>query len=123
MIGIGVDMVEVSRIADAYARSGERFSRRILNDDELVAFGKSTSPENFLAKRFAVKEAVAKAIGCGFSQGVSWTDISLAHDELGKPIVNLSGGAKNRLEELGGTTAMISLSDEAGLVIAYAQVY
>jgi holo-[acyl-carrier protein] synthase len=122
MIGIGVDMVEVSRIADAYARSGERFSRRILNNDELAEFDQSANPENFLAKRFAAKEAVAKALGSGFSQGVSWTDISLAHDQLGRPLVNLSGGAKKRLQELGGTTALISLSDEAGFVIAYAQV-
>lgn len=123
MIGIGVDMVEVARIASAYARSGERFSHRILTTEELVSFDQSARPENFLAKRFAAKEAIAKAIGSGFSQGVSWTDISLSHDELGRPLVNLSGGAKKRLEELGGTTALISLSDEAGFVIAYAQVY
>lgn len=123
MLGIGVDMVEVSRIAAAYARSGERFSRRILSNDEFVSFEQSPSPDNFLAKRFAAKEAIAKAIGTGFSQGVSWSDISLSHDELGRPLVDLSGGAKKRLEELGGTTALISLADEAGFVIAYAQVY
>lgn len=123
LLGIGVDMVEVARISKALDRNGQTFARRILSVDEFEQFSDAKSPNSFLAKRFAVKEAVAKAIGTGFSQGVSWTDISLDHNELGRPIVKLQGKARQRLEELGGSEALVSLSDEAGFVIAYAQVF
>jgi holo-[acyl-carrier protein] synthase len=122
LLGIGVDMVEVSRIAKALARNAEKFPRRILSSDELLQFRDSPNQDSFLAKRFAVKEAVAKALGTGFANGVSWTDISLSHDELGKPLVYLKGGANDQLLRLGGSKALVSLSDEAGFVIAYAQV-
>ncbi len=122
MLGIGVDMVEVSRIAKALVRNAEKFPRRILSSDELLQFRDSPNQDSFLAKRFAVKEAVAKALGTGFAHGVSWTDISLSHDDFGKPLVYLKGGANDQLLRLGGSKALVSLSDEAGFVIAYAQV-
>lgn len=122
MIGIGVDMVEVSRITKALVRNTEKFPRRILSVEELEQFQDCPNQDVFLAKRFAVKEAVAKALGTGFSNGVSWIDISLSHDEFGKPLVELSGGARKQLQRLGGYKALVSLSDEAGLVIAYAHV-
>lgn len=122
MIGIGVDMVEVSRIAKALVRNTEKFPRRILSVEELEQFQDCPNQDVFLAKRFAVKEAVAKALGTGFSNGVSWIDISLSHDELGKPLVELSGEARKQLQRLGGCKVLVSLSDEAGLVIAYAHI-
>lgn len=122
MLGIGVDMVEISRIAKARARNVEKFPRRILSSQELEEFHDCPNQDSFLAKRFAVKEAVAKALGTGLANGVSWTDISLSHDELGKPIVDLKGGASAQLQRMGGSKALISLSDEAGFVIAYAQI-
>ena len=123
MLGIGVDMVEVARISKALDRNGETFARRILTPAEYSEFLEAKHRANFVAKRFAVKEAVAKALGTGFSQGVSWTDIALGHDELGKPVVHLEGNALIRLAEKGGVSALVSLSDEAGFVIAYAQVF
>lgn len=122
MLGIGVDMIEVARISKALARNGDKFARRILSFEEQEDFLKSSDPDNFLAKRFAVKEAVAKALGTGFANGVSWADITLSHDELGKPLVSLQGGASEQLRRMGGSKALVSLSDEAGFVIAYAQV-
>ena len=122
MLGVGVDMVEVARIAQILERNGDKFVQRILSLDELDEFAESGKPDNFVAKRFAVKEAVAKALGTGFAKGVSWTDISLLHDEMGKPLADLKGGASEALRSLGGSKVLVSLSDEAGFVIAYAHV-
>ncbi|KZY62837.1 hypothetical protein A3742_28480 [Oleiphilus sp. HI0071] len=122
MLGIGVDLVDVARIEKAFAKNTEKFPRRILSPEELEQFLVSADEVAFLAKRFAAKEAVAKALGTGFSGGVSWTDISLDHDELGKPYVNLFGAAEEQFQRMGATRVLVSLSDEAGLVIAYANV-
>lgn len=126
MIGVGVDLVKISRIERALAMSGERFARRILSTAEYntyVELGSSAAKQAiFLAKRFAVKEAVSKALGTGLAQGVSWHDIELSHDKLGKPEVLLQGGALKRFEFLEASVAHVSLADEAGLVTAYAHI-
>ena len=123
MIGVGVDLVEIARIRKAYKANPQRFSEKVLNAAELVGFGEARDSSVYLAKRFAVKEAVAKALGTGFSQeGVSWQDIALDHNELGKPYVDLTGGAAKRFAVLKADKLLISLSDEAGLVIAYAHI-
>ena len=79
-----------------------------------------TEPNRFIAKRFAVKEAVSKALGTGISKGVDWTDISLMHHESGQPYIELQAGAKDHLEKLGATRVDVSLSDEGDLVSAFA---
>lgn len=122
MIGIGVDLVKVARIRKAYESNPRRFSEKVLSPSELVGLDSAADSSVYLAKRFAVKEAVAKALGTGFSQGVSWQDISLVHDEFGKPCAVLVGGAAKQFEALKGSKVLISISDEAGLVIAYAHI-
>lgn len=123
MIGVGVDLVEIARIRKAHEANPKRFPEKVLNAAELVGFGEARDSSVYLAKRFAVKEAVAKALGTGFSQeGVSWQDIALDHNELGKPYVDLTGGAAKRFAVLKADKLLISLSDEAGLVIAYAHI-
>ncbi len=122
MIGVGVDLVEIARIRKAHEANPKRFSEKVLNAAELVGFGEARDSSVYLAKRFAVKEAVAKALGTGFSQGVSWQDITLDHNELGKPYVDLTGGAAKRFAVLKADKLLISLSDEAGLVMAYAHI-
>ena len=118
--GIGNDLVEIQRIARSLERYGERFAKRILSPNEFDSFLESNRPDNFLAKRFAVKEAVSKALGTGVSQGITWHDIELAHSVSGQPVAVLHQKAKLKMEEMGAETIHISLSDEAGLVSAFA---
>lgn len=118
--GVGTDLVEVARMKRSIEERGEALAERILTSLELEEFRDSNRQADFLAKRFAVKEAVSKSLGTGMSQGVSWKDIQLEHSESGQPIVMLSGRAKEKVKELGAETVYVSLSDEAGLVSAFA---
>lgn len=119
--GVGTDIVDIRRIQLAIAQFGKRFPERILERSELEEY--LLLPEidraRFLAKRFSLKEAAAKALGTGFRKGVTFKDFTIFHDELGKPLLNLSGKASEifRLNKLEGTH--ISLSDEKNYVVAY----
>ena len=117
--GIGVDLIDERRIAAAWARYGERFARRILHADEWPRFAGAARPENALAKAWAAKEAVAKALGTGF-RGMAYRDIQLTRDDAGRPGIRLHGPALARAEQLGGGECLISLSDERPYVMAYA---
>jgi holo-[acyl-carrier protein] synthase len=77
-------------------------------------------PHRLLAKRFAAKEAIAKALGTGIGRGVSWQDITIGHDDSGAPQVHLSGGALNVAKQRGGKRVELSLADEAEYVVAFA---
>jgi len=118
--GIGTDLIKIERLAKSLDRHGERFAKRILTEQEFNSFQLSSRKANFLSKRFAVKEAVSKALGTGIALGVSWQDIELSHLESGQPIVNLYAGAKRQADKLNVVNVHISLSDEAGLVSAFA---
>tara|TARA_R110002072_G_scaffold89737_8_gene200968 strand:- start:22791 stop:23165 length:375 start_codon:yes stop_codon:yes gene_type:complete len=117
--GIGTDLVSILRIEQVLSKHGERFAAKILGSEEYKQFHLSKRKLNFLAKRFAAKEATAKALGTGFSKGISWKDIQLAHNDHGKPELILTDGALDRFESLGAEQLLISLSDEASLIIAY----
>lgn len=117
--GIGTDIVSITRIENALARHGDRFAKRILGPDEYSSFVTHKQQANFLAKRFAAKEAVAKALGTGFANGVSWQDIQLSHYDSGQPKVSLSNAALAHFNKLKGEQVLISLSDELELVSAY----
>lgn len=120
MIAIGTDILSVARIEQALARHGDRFAQRILAPVELSTYRASSSPDRLLAKRFAAKEAIAKALGTGIGEKVSWQDISISHDEAGAPLVTLSGGALRTCEKKGGHKVLLSLSDERDYVVAFA---
>lgn len=117
--GIGTDIVEVARMARALQRHGERFARRVLVSSELEEFQLAAHQDRFLAKRFAAKEAAAKALGTGFSQGLSLHDISVRHDDAGKPMLYFSGRALELLDTLNIGTHFLSLADEQSYAIAY----
>lgn len=119
IFGIGTDIVSVGRIRDALERHGERFARRILADSELEAYRRATHPENFLAKRFAAKEAAAKAFGTGFRDGLNMRDIAVVNDKKGKPELQFSGRASVLSDELGVGRHYLSLSDEREHAIAF----
>ncbi len=120
MIAIGTDIVRVSRIDEVIERHGERFVNRILTPREFEEYQSSTMANRLLAKRFAAKEAIVKALGTGIGNGVSWQDMCVEHDELGKPLARLSGGAAAQAELLGAAHVMLSLAGEDAYVVAFA---
>ena len=112
IIGLGTDIVEIARIEAQFERLGARFAERILTPAEREELARSKEPARLLAKRFAVKEAAAKALGTGIGRGVSFQHIELQHNEWGAPQLVLSDGALARFTSLGGQGMHISLSDE-----------
>lgn len=120
MHGIGTDLVDMARIADLYAAYGERFAKRILSEPELVLFHQQHQSIPFLAKRFAGKEAVAKALGTGIGAQVAFTEISITNEANGKPIVSLLGKANLLISAFNIKEILISLSDEKHYALAFA---
>ncbi len=118
IIGLGTDVVEILRIEEQAARLGVRFAQRILTPAELAQWRTHKAPSRLLAKRFAVKEAAAKALGTGIGRGVSFQHIELQHNEHGAPRLHLSAGAAARFESLGGRHCHVSLSDERHYAVA-----
>lgn len=120
IIGIGTDMVLVSRIEAVVGRQGERFAQRILTDDELQRYRAHSQPVRYLAKRYAAKEAILKALGTGLAKGMSWKHMQIDNDAHGAPHVVLSGVALERLQQGGGGRMLLSLSDEREQALAFA---
>ena len=119
IFGIGTDIVSIVRMQQGLERHGERFAQRILDADEYRDYSKSPKPAAFLAKRFAAKEAAVKALGLGFSRGISMQHVSVGHDDNGRPLLCLSGTAKIIADELGVGESFLSLADEQDHAIAY----
>lgn len=118
IFGIGTDLVQIDRIASALART-PALAQRVLTPAEQAGFEASRDPARFLAKRFAAKEAAVKALGTGIGRGVSWQHLEVGHDALGKPCLQLNGGAEARARELGIGQLHLSYSDEQQLVVAF----
>lgn len=116
--GVGTDIVAVDRLRRLIARYGQRIAEKILTPSELESFATATSPERFLAKRFAVKEAFAKAMGSGIRALVSWRAIGVDHDALGKPILICAEPLAAQLDAR-GLCAHVSVSDEAEYALAF----
>ena len=112
IIGLGNDLTDIRRIEKSINRFNDRFMRRIFTDGEIAySISKGVVAANF-AKRFAAKEACAKALGTGFAEGVFWKDMEVVNDQFGKPALKLKGGALDRLKALTpeGMDAQIDLS-------------
>ena len=112
ILGLGTDIVEIARIEAVIARSGDRLARRVLSDNEWAIWAQHQQPVRFLAKRFAVKEAAAKALGTGIRNGLAFNQFEVYNDELGKPKLRLWGEAKNLAERLGVRSIHVTLADE-----------
>ncbi|MGD9602125.1 MAG: holo-ACP synthase [Gammaproteobacteria bacterium] len=110
--GIGIDIVQVNRVAAVHARYGAKFARRVLAPDELAAFGRTRYPVRFLAMRFAAKEATSKALGTGFRQGVTLRLIEVVHNAAGKPSLRLHGAVRELASRQGVEATHVSLTDE-----------
>ncbi len=119
IFGIGTDIVRIPRMADNLDRYGERFAARILTRSEMATFTNSRQQASFLAKRFAAKEAAAKALGTGFRDGLNLHDIGVGNDALGKPSLVFSQQAQQILQKQGVGNSHLSLSDEREYAIAY----
>lgn len=120
IFGIGTDIVQISRVESTYERFGDAFARRVLMDEEYRLFTDTTRPVRFLAMRFAAKEAVVKAMGTGFANGMWVRDVGTVPDALGQPQVIYSARGKAMCDKLGIGDGHLSLTDEAGLVLAFA---
>ena len=117
--GIGTDIVEVARIEDSLARFGDAFAQRILTEREWLAFARSNTQARFLAKRFAAKEAFAKALGTGLGEPATFQNIGIAHDDLGKPVLDLAEPLQAFLDQRGILQQHLSISDEKALAAAF----
>jgi holo-[acyl-carrier protein] synthase len=118
--GIGTDIVKSERIASMWAAHGMAFARRILSEYEMQMLAKlKTCQASFISKRFAAKEAVAKALGTGFRDQVLITQIGIETDGKGKPSVEFYGTTKAYVTGLGVLDIQISLSDETEYVVAF----
>ncbi|HWM27113.1 MAG TPA: holo-ACP synthase [Woeseiaceae bacterium] len=122
IFGVGTDIVEVRRIQETYERFGERFVERLLMPEERVLFEKSKWPVRFLAMRFAGKEATVKAMGTGFRNGMWIRDVGIVNNPLGRPLVIFSARGEGVCRDLGIGEGHVSLTDDAGLVVAFAVV-
>ena len=120
--GIGTDLTDQRRIQRAFNRFGDRFVAKVLCTAEIDAFqsmGSDRKRVAYLAKQFAAKEAVVKAMGTGFSQGITMRQIEIKRQSTGAPVVRLHDRALLRATELGVSVWSISLSDDGDYSLAF----
>jgi holo-[acyl-carrier protein] synthase len=120
IFGIGTDIVQQERVRLVHEKFGERFVERLLLPAELEAFRRYTRPVRFLAMRFAAKEAIVKAMGTGFSHGMWIRDSGVVANAWGKPEIIWSERGRLMCEQLGIGEGHVTLTDEAGLIVAVA---
>jgi len=119
IFGIGTDIVEVARIKASIDEFGDAFAKRILAESELESYHASNIKPRFLAKRFAAKEAFAKALGTGLRAPATLQNIAVSHDDLGKPLLILATELEQFLTERHIKQTHISISDEKNLAAAF----
>lgn len=121
IFGVGTDILRMDRVAAAYERFGERFVNHLLMPEELPGFRRARTPARYLGMRFAAKEAIVKAMGTGFANGMWLRDSGILPDPRGRPEVIFSPRGQRVCAELGiAAGGHVTLSDEAGLIVAVA---
>lgn len=120
MIGIGIDMIELGRMAETIERSGEVFLKRVFSDDEIQKARRSDHPIKYFASAFAAKEAVFKALTLGWDQEMDFKEIEILRGQSGEPLVQLQGNVKAHAEAKGCDRVFLSLSYETDLAVAMA---
>ena len=120
ILGTGIDIIEVGRIASSYEKFGERFVNRILHADEIAYCLSHKHPAPFLAVRFAAKEAISKAFGTGIGAQLGWQDMEIRRKESGEPFVVLHDKGEKLFLARGAKRLLISLSHTATYAAATA---
>jgi holo-[acyl-carrier protein] synthase len=118
IVGTGIDLAEVPRIAESIARFGERFLRRIYTEGEIRYCESKANRVERYAARFAAKEAGMKALGTGWNQGVRWRDLEVTRQPGGRPTLTFHGKAAEFAARLGAVNVALSLSHTAEQAIA-----
>src|SRR3954464_5486851 len=118
--GIGVDVLEAARISKVLTKFGEHFVDRLLLPEERAQLSKTRRTERFLAMRFAAKEAIVKAMGTGFAHGIWIRDVGVVQNDWGRPEVVYSPRGEKVRRKLGIGNGHVTLTDEAGLIVAVA---
>ena len=118
ILGIGVDIVDIHRIATMRERQGDRFGSIIFLPDEIAYCMARAKPDECFAARFAAKEAVMKALGTGWAHGVAFTGIEVIMEESGKPGIALHGSTRDKAKDLGAGHIHLSLSHGESSAIA-----
>jgi holo-[acyl-carrier protein] synthase len=110
ILGVGIDIIEVERIAASHEKFGDRFANRILLPAEIAYCRSHKNPAPFLAARFAAKEAVSKAFGTGIGAQLGWQDIEIRRKDTGEPFVVLHGKGLDLFAARGAKQLLVSLS-------------
>ncbi|MEK6325780.1 MAG: holo-ACP synthase [Acidobacteriota bacterium] len=118
IVAIGIDLVEIARIEEVFARRGDRFRARVFTEGEVSYCEQRASKLASYAARFAAKEAAMKALGTGWSDGVGWRDVEVVSGPSGAPMIRLHRRALERMREIGATRALVSLTHSGSLAIA-----
>lgn len=118
IVGLGIDQVEVERIRSLLERWPGRAAERLFTEVERRACRGRARPAECFAARFAAKEACLKALGTGWRGSLSWTQMEMDADAAGRPVLNLSGTAAERAEEIGARAVHVSCTHDAGVAAA-----
>ncbi len=118
--GIGIDIIDINRIKRVIDKYGKRFKYKCFHNDEILRSEMKLNSAESYAKRYAAKEACAKALGTGLARGVFWKDIEVKNNKYGKPFIILHNNAKNFLKENFNCNCKIelSLTDEKDFAVA-----
>ena len=120
VFGIGVDIVDLDRIRKIYSKYGVKFAYKILSNNEIKGFNVAKNKPSFLAKRFAAKEAIGKALGIGILNGFLLKNISIQHNDFGKPIVIFN--KRKEFDLYSNKIIHVSISDEKKFAVANALI-
>jgi holo-[acyl-carrier protein] synthase len=118
IIGIGIDLIEVSRIESALSRWGDKFEGRVFTEKEMLYCNSKKDRAQRLACRFAAKEAMLKALGTGWRNGTDWKEIEVVNDELGKPSICLSGKTEELSQQIGVKNILLSITSTENYGVA-----
>ena len=124
--GTGIDIIDIKRIRRVSGKYGNRFKKRCFSDNEIERSDNRLNSVESYAKRYAAKEACAKALGTGLARGVFWKDIEVVNNKYGKPFIKLHGKAKyifRNMDKASDTKIEVSLSDEKKYAIANVTIY
>ncbi len=119
IVGVGFDLLEVSRMERALEAHDERFERRVFTETELEDCRGRVDRAQALAARFAAKEACLKALGTGWAEGLSFQQVEVTKAEGGRPVLRLLGAARARADALGVRRAHVSLTHQRGMAGAF----